>query len=184
MAPAIEAVSIPSSFRAGIGNALRFPRPRATVPRRPAGPGETEASARPGGRGPGAVAPGWTRGGVALWQGRRPLPGCVRRTQAEEVPASRSGSRCGWHVFSILAVVPDCRHRFGIRTCRLPGSHSRRVPAGVEKLACSAFSGPCTITTRVSCSRPASALRRAAACGWTMSSRSSRRPASGRRCTG
>ena len=64
---------------------LRFPRPRGTVPRRPERPGDTEASARPGGReapavggagaGRGALAPpGGTRGNDALWQRRWPLP--------------------------------------------------------------------------------------------------------------
>ncbi len=62
----------------------RFPRPRATVPCRPAGPGRTEASARPGGgeapagdgagAGRGLWAPGSARGSVPLWQGRWPLP--------------------------------------------------------------------------------------------------------------
>jgi len=66
------------------GNAARFPRPRGKVPCRPAGPGETEASARPGGckapAGGGAGAgrwlwaPGGTSGSVAQWQGRWPLP--------------------------------------------------------------------------------------------------------------
>ena len=193
MAPATAAVKVPPPVREEPGNAAFPPPARDGAPQtgrsghnsgqRRARRGRSARHGR-GGRWPGALAPGWSRISVALRQGRWPLPGCTRRPQAEEVPALRSGSRCGWHVFSILAVVPDCRHRFGIRTCRLPGSHSRRIPPGVEKFACSAFSGPCTITTRVSCSRPASALRRAAACGWTMSSRSSRTPASGRRCTG
>jgi len=71
-------------LRAGTGNARRFPRPRGTVPCRSVGPGTTKGqrptrrvrSARHGrvGRWPGAVAPGWPRGSVALWQGRWPLP--------------------------------------------------------------------------------------------------------------
>jgi len=62
----------------------RFPRPCGTVPCRPASPGTTKGqrparrvqSARRGrgGRWPGALAPGWTRGSVAQWQGRWPLP--------------------------------------------------------------------------------------------------------------
>jgi len=84
MAPAIAAVKVPSPFRAGTGNAARFPRPRGTVPCRSARPGITKGqrptrragSARRGrvGRWPGAVAPGWTRASAALWQGRWPLP--------------------------------------------------------------------------------------------------------------
>ncbi len=84
MAPAIEAVKVPSPVRAGSGNASRFPRPCATVPCRLAGPGSTKGqrptrrarSARRGrgGRWPGALAPGWSSGSVALWQGRWPLP--------------------------------------------------------------------------------------------------------------
>jgi len=84
MAPAIEAVMALSSLRAGTGNASRFPRPCATVPRRPAGPGQTEASARPGGReapagggagaGRGLWPPAGPDPGAALWQGRWPLP--------------------------------------------------------------------------------------------------------------
>jgi hypothetical protein len=60
-----------------------FPRPCGTVPRRPAGPGIAEASARPGGReapagggagaGRGLWAPGGPRISGALWQGRWPL---------------------------------------------------------------------------------------------------------------
>jgi hypothetical protein len=73
--------SAPSS---GGGNALRFPRPRGTLPQRPVPPAPTEASARPGGReapargGAGAGRGLWAPGGpgisVALWQGRWPLP--------------------------------------------------------------------------------------------------------------
>jgi len=84
MAPAIAAEIVLSPVRAGPGNAARFPRPRATVPCRPADPGPAEGqrptrrgrSARRwrGGRWPGALAPGWSRGSVALWQGRWPLP--------------------------------------------------------------------------------------------------------------
>jgi hypothetical protein len=48
MAPAIEAVKLLSSVRAGTGNQLRFPRPRGTVTSRPAGPGTRQASARRG----------------------------------------------------------------------------------------------------------------------------------------
>jgi len=67
MAPAIPAMRVPSSVRAGTGNAARFPRPSGTVPRRPAGPGTTKGqrptrrarSARRGrgGRWPGALGP-------------------------------------------------------------------------------------------------------------------------------
>jgi hypothetical protein len=84
MAPAMEAVTVLSPLRAGTGNAPRFPRPRGTVPCRPAGPGTTQASARPGGReapamgGSGAGRGLWPPAGpdanVALWQGRWPLP--------------------------------------------------------------------------------------------------------------
>ncbi len=84
MAPAIEAVKLLSSVRAGSGNALRFPRPCGTLPRRPAGPGTTQASARPGGReapagggscaGRGLWPPAGPDTSVALWQGRWPLP--------------------------------------------------------------------------------------------------------------
>ena len=62
----------------------RFPRPRATVPRRPEGPGEPEASARPGGgEAPAVGGSGAGRGlwppaapvpRATLWQGRWPLP--------------------------------------------------------------------------------------------------------------
>ena len=65
MAPAIEADSVPSPVRAGTGNAARFPRPRGTVPCRPVGPGDTEASARPGGCE--APAGGGSGAGRGLW---------------------------------------------------------------------------------------------------------------------
>jgi hypothetical protein len=75
----------------GIRKRRAFPRPRATVPRRSAGPGTRQASARPGGceapalgrdgRWPGALAPGWPRISRAQWQGRWPLPGCARRAR-------------------------------------------------------------------------------------------------------
>ena len=91
-APAIEVVKVLSPVRAGTGNASRFPRPRGTVPCRPVGPGGTEASARPGGceapaiggagAGRGLWAPGWSRSGAALGQGRWPLPD--RRGPAEQ----------------------------------------------------------------------------------------------------
>ena len=85
MAPAISAVKLLSPHvRAGSGNAARFPRPRGTVPCRPAGPGTTQASARPGGcKAPAGGGAGAGRGlwppagpdpGAALWQGRWPLP--------------------------------------------------------------------------------------------------------------
>jgi len=67
MAPAMAAVTVLSSVWAGSGNAARFPRPCATVPCRPAGPGTTKGqrptrrvqSARRGrgGRWPGALGP-------------------------------------------------------------------------------------------------------------------------------
>ncbi len=73
-----------SPHLAGTGNAQRFPRPRGTVPCRPAGPGSTEASARPGGgeapagggagAGRGLWPPAGPDAGVAPWQGRWPLP--------------------------------------------------------------------------------------------------------------
>ncbi len=79
MAPANEAVKVLSSGRAGTGNALRFPRPCGTLPRRPSPPAPTEASTRPGGReapaeggagaGRGLWAPGWPGINVAPWQG-------------------------------------------------------------------------------------------------------------------
>jgi len=47
----------------------RFHRPRGTVPRRPASPGRTEASARPGGRE--APAEGGAGAGRGLWAPRR-----------------------------------------------------------------------------------------------------------------
>jgi len=65
MAPAKGAVKVPSPVRAGPGNAPRFPRPLGPVPRRPAGPGDTEASARPGGRE--APAGGGAGAGRGLW---------------------------------------------------------------------------------------------------------------------
>ncbi len=115
-APAMEAVRVRSSVRAGNGNAARFPRPRGTVPRRPAGPGRTEASARLGGgeapagggagAGRGALAPGWARISVPLRQGRWPLPGCARRAPAQVFPALRSASPCDRDVFSSPPGVP------------------------------------------------------------------------------
>ncbi len=65
MASAIAAVKVPSPLRAGLGNASRFPRPRGTVPCRPGGPGDTEASARPGGCK--APATGGAGAGRGLW---------------------------------------------------------------------------------------------------------------------
>ena len=75
---------LPPPVRAGPGNALRFPRPRATLHPRLVQPAPREASARPGGReapamggagaGRGLWAPGWPGINVALWQGRWPLP--------------------------------------------------------------------------------------------------------------
>jgi hypothetical protein len=75
---------LPAPLRAGPRNARRFPRPRGTVHRRPAGPGIAEASARPGGReapagdGAGAGRGLWAPGGPGIggtrWQGRWPLP--------------------------------------------------------------------------------------------------------------
>jgi hypothetical protein len=104
-----RAQSKETPLRAGTGNALRFPRPRATLSPRPVPPAPREASARPGGReapamggagaGRGLWAPGWPGISLALWQGRWPLPGCVRRAQAEEFPALRSGSSCDRHFF-------------------------------------------------------------------------------------
>jgi hypothetical protein len=86
---------------AGPGNATRVSpaRPRATLPPGPVQPAATKASARRGrgGRWPGALAPGWTRFSVVLWQGRWPLPGCAGRAQAQEVPAFGSGGPCGRH---------------------------------------------------------------------------------------
>jgi len=103
MAPAIEAVMALSSLRAGTGNASRFPRPCATVPRRPAGPGQTEASARPGGRqapagggagaGRGLWAPGWARISAALGQGRCPCHGGRVRPFTPAVAASSAAFR-------------------------------------------------------------------------------------------
>jgi len=90
------------------GNRKRtaFPRRCGRLNSRPAGPGITQASARwrRDGRWPGALAAGWKRDKVALWQGRWPLPGCARRAQAEEFPAFRSGSPCDRHFFSTPGV--------------------------------------------------------------------------------
>jgi hypothetical protein len=79
-----RAQSKETPLRAGTGNALRFPRPRATLPPGPVPPAPTEDSARPGGReapagggagaGRGLWAPGWREVSLALWQGRWPLP--------------------------------------------------------------------------------------------------------------
>gem|GEM_PF-4485032 len=52
-------------LRAGKGNALRFPRPRGTLPPRPVPPTPTEVSARPGGRE--APAGGGAGAGRGLW---------------------------------------------------------------------------------------------------------------------
>ena len=102
MAPAIEAVSVPSPVRAGKRDP-RFPRPRGTVPCRPAGPGPTEASARPGGRqapagggagaGRGLWAPGWARISAALGQGRCPCHGGRVRPFTPAVAASSAAFR-------------------------------------------------------------------------------------------
>jgi hypothetical protein len=89
MAPAMAAalavriLTVPP-IRAGSGNALRFPRPRGTLPPGPVQPALTEASARPGGQeapagggagaGRGLWAPGGPGIGGTLWQGRWPLP--------------------------------------------------------------------------------------------------------------
>ncbi len=83
----------------------RFPCPRGTVPRRPAGPGPAEGqrptrrgrSARRGrgGRWPGAMAPGWSRGSVVMWQGRLPRPdraGRVHALLSFQSPASAPGT--------------------------------------------------------------------------------------------
>jgi len=60
----------------GIRKRSAFPRPRATVPADRQFRDKRKASARRGrgGRWPGALAPGWTRISVVLWQGRWPLP--------------------------------------------------------------------------------------------------------------
>jgi len=84
-----------------------FPRPRATVPCRLAAPGTTKGqrptrrgrSARRGrvGRWPGALAPGWSRISVALWQGRWPLPmkrcQCFRPSGRDQETQRASSSR-------------------------------------------------------------------------------------------
>jgi hypothetical protein len=85
--------------------ARRFPADRQVQAQRQASarPGGREAPALGrGGRWPGALAPGAPRISRALWQGRWPLPGCVRRAQAEGFPALRSGSPCARHFFSTL----------------------------------------------------------------------------------
>ncbi len=84
MAPAISAVKLLSPLRAGRGNATRVSPParnaatrtRATRTNRGQRPTRRGRSARRGrvGRWPGALAPGWPRISVALWQGRWPLP--------------------------------------------------------------------------------------------------------------
>ncbi len=62
-------------FRTGSGNAPRFPCPRATVPRRPAGPGEAETSARPGGgEAPAGGGAGAGRGRGGRWPGAGRAP--------------------------------------------------------------------------------------------------------------
>ena len=109
MAPAIEAVEVPSPLRAGTGNAARFPRPRGTLPHRPAGPGTTQASARPGGReapaeggagaGRGLWPPAGPDTGVALWQGRWPLPlqrgRCFRQCRRDQETRPAFPARAG-----------------------------------------------------------------------------------------
>jgi len=117
MAPAIAAVTALSSVRADQETRPAFPRPRATVPCRPADPGTTPGqrptrragSARPGrvGRPPGAgraLAGGFgprlakdQRGAVAGAM----APARMRKahTQVQEFPAFRSGSPCGRHLF-------------------------------------------------------------------------------------
>jgi len=100
MAPAIEALTVPSPFRAGSGNATRVSPARAQrfpADRQVRAP--RKASARPGGRkapagggagaGRGLLAPGWSRISAALRQGRWPLRKCARRAQSEAVPALR-----------------------------------------------------------------------------------------------
>ncbi len=156
MAPAIAAVKVLSSVLAGSGNAARFPRPRATVPCRPAGPGPTTGqrptrrgrSARQGrgGRWPGAFAPGWSSQGMALWQGRRPLPGCARRAQPEEVPAFRSGNSCDRHFFRPCqpptpahpSISRDCRPRARLAQAAPPAGCSRSDRGTASRRAVSA----------------------------------------------
>jgi len=124
MAPAIEAVRVLSPLRAGKGNATlvshahagRFFAHRQVREHR-------QASARPGGRWPGALGPGWTRARVALWQGRWPLPGCSRRTQVQEFPAFRSGSPCGRHLFR-TPLTPG-RSGWGCARGQAPRTHNR-----------------------------------------------------------
>jgi len=93
MAPAIEAVTLPSPLRAGSGNATRVSPARAgrcpvdrqvREHRRPAP--DPAGEKRPPGAGRalagGLRAPGWSRISAMLWQGRWPLPGCARRADA------------------------------------------------------------------------------------------------------
>jgi hypothetical protein len=83
MAPAMEAVKVPSPLRAGTGNAPRFPARARRCPvdrqvreqRRPA-PDPAGAKRPPwAGRAlAGGFGPRLARGSAALWQGRWPLP--------------------------------------------------------------------------------------------------------------
>jgi len=93
MAFAMAAVTALPPLRAGTGNAPRFPRPRATVPRKPEGPGTPQASARPGGCE--APAGGGPRISRAPGQGRWPLPSGARRARVQVFPALRSARPCG-----------------------------------------------------------------------------------------
>jgi hypothetical protein len=108
MAPAMEAVTVLSPVRAGPGNAARFPRPRATVPCGPAGPGTATGQRPPGaGRALACVALGGTvligpwslsgRGNATRASWSRPscgdlAPQCARNGKPDGPPERKTGT--------------------------------------------------------------------------------------------
>jgi hypothetical protein len=143
MAPAMAAVKGLSFGRAGPGNALRFPRPRGTLPPGPVPPTPTETSARPGGReapagggagtGRGLWAPGWRAGSVSTWQGRWPQPD--HADPAARLPVFRSAALAGGtyqHPDTARPVAP--RGNGGRPACAVP----RHSGGSVDGRCCAA----------------------------------------------
>jgi hypothetical protein len=119
MAPAMAAVKLLLPPRVRSGNAPRFPRPRATVPCRPAGPGTWQASARPGGREAPAVGGRALAGGFGprLDMGQR---GAVAGAMAPAIEAVK--------LLSPLRAETGNASRFPARARRCPVDRQVQAP--------------------------------------------------------